>query len=168
VLEAIREAGSAGAVDARGRPNGAGAGDSRDDDVKRPIDVVGIAAYGEGAGGPERAGNWRSAARRGGNREKDTGGKSETAGAADRVVAAMEVIGGAVEVIEAEAAEVISRLDRGLIPCKTMCTGKGSMTVGVSALWYLLKVRQGLQELQLESYTDLQSPITICLTPPSL
>jgi hypothetical protein len=28
---------------------------------------------------------------------------------------------------------------------KRMCMGKGSMTLGVSALWYLLKVRQGLQ-----------------------
>jgi hypothetical protein len=33
----------------------------------------------------------------------------ETAGAADRVAAVMEVIGGTVELVEAEAAEVIAR-----------------------------------------------------------
>jgi hypothetical protein len=41
------------------------------------------------------------------------------AGAAGRVVAATEVVGGAVELVEAEAAEVMARSDRGLIPYKT-------------------------------------------------
>jgi hypothetical protein len=70
-------------------------------------------------GGPELAGAARSAARLGGSREKVADG-IEVAAGTDRVAAASEIDGGAVEDIEAEAAEVvITRSVLGVIPCKT-------------------------------------------------